>query len=183
MQSSDIGRNDPCPCGSGRKFKKCCLEARRSSVIGSDGDLDVAAIVDAAIVSDDWERVHELFDDAYELFQPMAPLEHVRFRDDLVGPRYEDLDVARLCSAGWLQSCEQAIVDVLDRYELEPHERDGLRMALHLLRRFGARSPVVEEIARLQSRECQVRSQRFAETMARLGVTAERLRSACHELL
>lgn len=20
----DIGRNDPCPCGSGRKFKKCC---------------------------------------------------------------------------------------------------------------------------------------------------------------
>lgn len=21
--SSDVGRNDPCPCGSGRKFKKC----------------------------------------------------------------------------------------------------------------------------------------------------------------
>ena len=20
-----IGRNDPCPCGSGKKFKKCCL--------------------------------------------------------------------------------------------------------------------------------------------------------------
>ncbi len=20
-----IGRNDPCPCGSGRKFKKCCI--------------------------------------------------------------------------------------------------------------------------------------------------------------
>jgi uncharacterized protein YecA (UPF0149 family) len=20
-----IGRNDPCPCGSGAKFKKCCL--------------------------------------------------------------------------------------------------------------------------------------------------------------
>lgn len=19
-----VGRNDPCPCGSGRKFKKCC---------------------------------------------------------------------------------------------------------------------------------------------------------------
>jgi hypothetical protein len=23
----DIGRNDPCPCGSGKKFKKCCLAA------------------------------------------------------------------------------------------------------------------------------------------------------------
>ena len=22
---SVVGRNDPCPCGSGRKFKKCCL--------------------------------------------------------------------------------------------------------------------------------------------------------------
>ena len=21
-----IGRNEPCPCGSGKKFKKCCIE-------------------------------------------------------------------------------------------------------------------------------------------------------------
>jgi uncharacterized protein YecA (UPF0149 family) len=21
-----IGRNDPCPCGSGKKYKKCCSE-------------------------------------------------------------------------------------------------------------------------------------------------------------
>ena len=24
VQSAIIGRNDPCPCGSGKKFKKCC---------------------------------------------------------------------------------------------------------------------------------------------------------------
>jgi uncharacterized protein YecA (UPF0149 family) len=24
-QWRDVGRNDPCPCGSGKKFKKCCL--------------------------------------------------------------------------------------------------------------------------------------------------------------
>jgi methionyl aminopeptidase len=24
-RTADIGRNDPCPCGSGRKYKKCCL--------------------------------------------------------------------------------------------------------------------------------------------------------------
>lgn len=23
---SKIGRNDPCPCGSGQKYKRCCLE-------------------------------------------------------------------------------------------------------------------------------------------------------------
>ncbi|MGH7366119.1 MAG: SEC-C metal-binding domain-containing protein [Candidatus Rokuibacteriota bacterium] len=27
---SGVGRNDPCPCGSGKKFKKCCLSAAAS---------------------------------------------------------------------------------------------------------------------------------------------------------
>ncbi|MGE5391825.1 MAG: YecA family protein [Deltaproteobacteria bacterium] len=26
MQSAKVGRNDPCPCGSGKKYKKCCGE-------------------------------------------------------------------------------------------------------------------------------------------------------------
>jgi uncharacterized protein len=26
------GRNDPCPCGSGRKYKKCCLTSRAPSI-------------------------------------------------------------------------------------------------------------------------------------------------------
>ena len=25
IRQQAIGRNDPCPCGSGRKFKKCCI--------------------------------------------------------------------------------------------------------------------------------------------------------------
>lgn len=24
-----IGRNDPCPCGSGKKYKKCCLDKNK----------------------------------------------------------------------------------------------------------------------------------------------------------
>lgn len=27
----DAGRNEPCPCGSGRKYKKCCLRASRKA--------------------------------------------------------------------------------------------------------------------------------------------------------
>jgi hypothetical protein len=27
VRASRVGRNDPCPCGSGRKYKKCCLPA------------------------------------------------------------------------------------------------------------------------------------------------------------
>jgi uncharacterized protein len=26
VQSTRVGRNDPCPCGSGKKYKKCCLQ-------------------------------------------------------------------------------------------------------------------------------------------------------------
>jgi uncharacterized protein YecA (UPF0149 family) len=25
-----VGRNDPCPCGSGKKFKKCCMNRQQS---------------------------------------------------------------------------------------------------------------------------------------------------------
>ncbi len=28
-----VGRNDPCPCGSGKKYKKCCLEHRAASPV------------------------------------------------------------------------------------------------------------------------------------------------------
>ncbi|TFH13897.1 MAG: hypothetical protein E4H02_10920, partial [Lentisphaerales bacterium] len=29
-QSAKIGRNDPCPCGSGKKYKKCCGGEKRA---------------------------------------------------------------------------------------------------------------------------------------------------------
>jgi hypothetical protein len=28
-----IGRNEPCPCGSGRKYKRCCLERARTDAV------------------------------------------------------------------------------------------------------------------------------------------------------
>lgn len=28
LSNARIGRNDPCPCGSGKKYKRCCLESR-----------------------------------------------------------------------------------------------------------------------------------------------------------
>ena len=35
MAKSKAGRNDPCPCGSGRKFKKCCEADTASSRAGT----------------------------------------------------------------------------------------------------------------------------------------------------
>jgi Predicted metal-binding protein related to the C-terminal domain of SecA len=30
IKSTKVGRNDPCPCGSGKKYKKCCGLALRA---------------------------------------------------------------------------------------------------------------------------------------------------------
>lgn len=64
----DAGRNDPCPCGSGRKYKKCCLlkeEASRSpwqeawayaekkALIKSSGDFPV----DQCLINPGWEEM------------------------------------------------------------------------------------------------------------------------------
>ena len=38
---SQVGRNDPCPCGSGKKYKKCCEQKsylqRKTVVVASAG--------------------------------------------------------------------------------------------------------------------------------------------------
>jgi hypothetical protein len=173
MQLADLGRNEPCPCGSGRKFKKCCLAARDAAVAGRATDLDVAALVDQAIASDDWDAVHTCVDRALEVFEPGAPLEHVRFRDDRITTRRPDRDeLANLCTPGWVSQCELEIARVLRRVELDREVRDGLRMAAHLVRRFGARSPIVEQIAELQVAERIARVRRFANVLSARRITA-----------
>lgn len=32
--SDKIGRNDPCPCGSGKKYKQCCLSKKKLGLKG-----------------------------------------------------------------------------------------------------------------------------------------------------
>lgn len=40
-------RNDPCPCGSGRKYKNCCMEKDRSSL---KSNLGVIGLIIAIII-------------------------------------------------------------------------------------------------------------------------------------
>jgi len=42
MKNPAIGRNDPCPCGNGRKFKKCCL-GRQESIPSDRGATGTSA--------------------------------------------------------------------------------------------------------------------------------------------
>jgi hypothetical protein len=53
----DVGRNDPCPCGSGKKFKKCCLGKTApqppAAASGSRKLSDVVTSLRAALPQDD----------------------------------------------------------------------------------------------------------------------------------
>jgi tetratricopeptide (TPR) repeat protein len=47
-----VGRNEPCPCGSGKKYKRCCL--------GKDQAFELEALAAARQASHDDERYDEL---------------------------------------------------------------------------------------------------------------------------
>ncbi|HEX3482913.1 MAG TPA: SEC-C metal-binding domain-containing protein [Kofleriaceae bacterium] len=181
MQLVEIGRNEPCPCGSGRKYKKCCLAARDAAVAAEP---EMVAAVDQAIEDDDWEALHDRMDAGMAVFQRGAPLEHVRFPQDQIRSRNPDrAEMAKMCSAGWLRRAELEIAHVLDRFRLDAAQRDGLRLAAYLLRRFGAVSPTVEEVAQLQVAEHMQRVRRFAEAVSSRGLTMEEVMADMDGLL
>src|SRR6056297_439464 len=64
VRSYSIGRNDSCPCGSGKKFKKCC--ARNNS------DKSVEEYFDAVKNAENEEKVINLLKEAVKNY----PLEH-----------------------------------------------------------------------------------------------------------
>ncbi len=42
---SSIGRNDPCPCGSGRTYKRCCALKSNGAPIGSKIGLSLIGLL------------------------------------------------------------------------------------------------------------------------------------------
>ena len=64
---SVVGRNDPCPCGSGLKFKKCCLNKSETAALAyrpEERDSALAKLVRFA-ARDEFKEEHE---EALELF-------------------------------------------------------------------------------------------------------------------
>jgi hypothetical protein len=55
MAHTKIGRNDPCPCGSGKKYKRCCL-ALVAGFYTQGERLSARAKVDAFTGLDEWKQ-------------------------------------------------------------------------------------------------------------------------------
>ncbi|VTT98808.1 Uncharacterized protein OS=Moritella sp. PE36 GN=PE36_17745 PE=4 SV=1: SEC-C [Gemmataceae bacterium] len=82
MDPGKIGRNDPCPCGSGRKFKNCCLrrvDGPRESIFGYDSgsaqlglgfSLPTPAGAAAPIPPDDPQALLQAFAEEHRIPRP-----------------------------------------------------------------------------------------------------------------
>src|SRR5512134_1269713 len=49
MTPKKVGRNDPCPCGSGKKYKQCCLPREEAGVTTPSVDQSIPGLIRAAI--------------------------------------------------------------------------------------------------------------------------------------
>lgn len=68
------GRNEPCPCGSGRKYKQCCLAKTSSEPLSAiDPDLTPAQMVDARCAA--FQRGD--FGFIYDSYHPDSPFRNL----------------------------------------------------------------------------------------------------------
>ena len=105
-----IGRNDPCPCGSGKKYKHCCLDKDRVA------EFAPAVRQRVALQAQKANRVALRKDDQEELLESQAVLQEAQALDAASNA------VVDLVHAGRLDEAEQAARELLARY---PEMHDG----------------------------------------------------------
>lgn len=96
---SSIGRNDPCPCGSGKKYKKCCL-SKTYTEVGKEDSIRERLVHD--LLSFFKKNYLDILEDAKLLFW-----------DDFVAEEHLDgiaLDIANQNFWEWI--CFDCLIDV-----------------------------------------------------------------------
>ena len=104
------GRNDPCPCGSGQKYKHCCLEKDRAA------ELATAVRQRVALQAHKANQAAQRKDYQAELLEPQTTLQEAQALDAASNA------VVDLVHAGRLDEAEQAARELLVRY---PEVHDG----------------------------------------------------------
>ena len=107
---ANIGRNDPCRCGSGKKYKRCCLDKDEAA-----GREVLASRVTPPIVSLGQRSPEMLADMRQALAAGSADDEE----DELTAASNAAVDLVK---AGKLDEAEKAARDLLERF---PEVHDG----------------------------------------------------------
>lgn len=62
MVNQQVGRNDPCPCGSGKKYKKCCI-SKDAELFYLDNFQGQEIVFDDSFVKRDIIEIKQIFND------------------------------------------------------------------------------------------------------------------------
>ena len=136
-----VGRNDPCPCGSGRKYKKCHLaadEAERTEERQAAGEHDLDGALTRKLsayamarFSFEWRHFTADFFDPEECLQLAVPwsVYHYRVQGRSVAEWYLDEHGRKLSSPerGWLGAQQAAWLSVWEVIGVEPGKSIKLR--------------------------------------------------------
>ena len=142
-----VGRNDPCPCGSGKKYKKCCLEKDKEIVLYSSNNEPEEDEWEPEEDEwkpevEEWEPKDELDDEDWEEdSHSQAPEEESAFDDETELPKISD-DEMKLVDDWWdeykkMQDTvkeREHLIAFIDRY---PHLVDHLELYHEVLFELG----------------------------------------------
>src|SRR5271155_823281 len=125
------GRNDPCPCGSGKKYKHCCLRAAISS---SDSPQALA-----------WRRVRRALDE-FAMASTMLPFVAETYGPDALEEAWEEFSGAEEAFDPETPHIQIFMPWFFHRWSPDPHSTEVADTALHersptaiFLERRGAR--------------------------------------------
>jgi hypothetical protein len=181
----DIGRNEPCSCGSGKKYKKCCLlkeapedASPRQRLHDMDGRLlhDVARWA-AGRFGPEFEAAYDEYPDDIEAdsvhYQLLVPWSCCHFRvrgrpiiDWYLDERGRNLP---LTDRGWLESQQRAWLGFWEVTAVEPGRRVHVRDLLTGQKR------IVEEVS--GSKMLRVRDAMLARVVDHAGISVF---AGCH---
>jgi hypothetical protein len=65
-----VGRNEPCPCGSGKKYKKCCAAKRETSTSGPKAAMRMKGGVDYDPIAGAYRAIVHSWDNARGVGDP-----------------------------------------------------------------------------------------------------------------
>ncbi len=118
---SRTGRNDPCPCGSGKKYKKCCLphheEARKSMPPDQLKQIDERAKLKDKLEKDVRKGFDLVFSQDYETAGQYAQKQLQSYPED---DRFHDLAMAASLATG---DCEGAFQVARKRWQTAMEEK------------------------------------------------------------
>ncbi len=144
-KSVKIGRNEPCPCGSGKKYKKCCIDQQNHSLMAT-----TSIPTEGLELADEWIAAGYYYQDqhwphralncwwnAWQTAQNFLP-EGV---DDPESREYERLFTGCDFFINWLQDYQSLIEE--NQHHNYFAVKNGLLFCRQVIERFPAMNPVL----------------------------------------